>query len=149
MIVCVPVLHRPFCAWDGCCVCWENEDKARTLLCDGCNCEYHTYCLDPPLHSVPDTAWFCPRCTRLGKGIAGPAAGAHTDGLAPNANGLAIAVVPAADIEFSASHAQDGRAFLRAARLLALRDYWCCWQRMTCAWPSHNNFREKVSPRLL
>lgn len=33
------------------------------MLCDGCDegC-YHTYCLDPPLSSVPEGAWFCPCC---------------------------------------------------------------------------------------
>lgn len=32
------------------------------LLCDGCYNGYHTYCLDPPLSSVPEYDWHCPRC---------------------------------------------------------------------------------------
>jgi hypothetical protein len=32
------------------------------LLCDGCNDEYHMFCLDPPLSTVPKGKWFCPKC---------------------------------------------------------------------------------------
>lgn len=32
------------------------------LLCDGCDDSYHTYCLIPPLSSVPRGDWRCPRC---------------------------------------------------------------------------------------
>ena len=32
------------------------------LLCDGCDDSYHTYCLIPPLASVPRGDWRCPRC---------------------------------------------------------------------------------------
>jgi len=32
-------------------------------LCDNCDAEYHTFCLDPPLESVPvEENWYCPVC---------------------------------------------------------------------------------------
>jgi hypothetical protein len=43
----------------GCLTCGEDDDHANLLLCEACNDEYHTYCLDPPLRSVPATDWFC------------------------------------------------------------------------------------------
>ena len=44
---------------EGCKVCGRDEDHANLLLCEACNEEYHTYCLDPPLECVPDDDWFC------------------------------------------------------------------------------------------
>lgn len=26
-------------------MCWKDEDRKRIVLCDGCNGEYHTYCI--------------------------------------------------------------------------------------------------------
>jgi histone demethylase JARID1 len=43
----------------GCLCCGEDDDHANILLCEGCNAEYHTYCLDPPLRSVPIGDWYC------------------------------------------------------------------------------------------
>ena len=43
----------------GCLTCGEDNDHANLLLCEACNDEYHTYCLDPPLRSVPTGDWFC------------------------------------------------------------------------------------------
>ena len=43
----------------GCLTCGEDDDHANLLLCEVCNDEYHTYCLDPPLRSVPTGDWFC------------------------------------------------------------------------------------------
>lgn len=37
------------------------------ILCDHCDRETHTYCLDPPLAAVPDTdPWYCQSCTADG-----------------------------------------------------------------------------------
>ena len=33
------------------------------MLCDGCNMGFHTYCLTPPLHSVPEDDWYCDTCS--------------------------------------------------------------------------------------
>ena len=46
----------------GCQVCHSLDHEDKVLLCDGCNLEYHTFCLDPPLTTVPEGDWFCPRC---------------------------------------------------------------------------------------
>ena len=43
----------------GCLSCGIDNDHANLLLCEGCNDEYHTYCLDPPLNAVPSGDWFC------------------------------------------------------------------------------------------
>ena len=32
------------------------------LLCDACGSGWHTYCLKPPLESIPPGTWVCPRC---------------------------------------------------------------------------------------
>lgn len=32
------------------------------LLCDGCDCGFHIFCLDPPLTSIPKGQWFCHVC---------------------------------------------------------------------------------------
>lgn len=46
----------------GCIVCGDMGSESRLLLCDTCEAEYHTYCLNPPLRSVPAGDWFCPAC---------------------------------------------------------------------------------------
>ena len=43
-------------------MCWSDGDAGRAVLCDACDCEYHTYCLDPPLPEVPRGDWLCPGC---------------------------------------------------------------------------------------
>lgn len=43
----------------GCLVCGKDDDHALMLLCEVCNGEYHTYCLEPKLSQVPDNAWYC------------------------------------------------------------------------------------------
>jgi hypothetical protein len=43
----------------GCLVCGIDRDHTNILLCEGCNGEYHTYCLLPPLKSIPQDDWFC------------------------------------------------------------------------------------------
>lgn len=43
----------------GCLACRRDDDHANLILCDCCNDEYHIYCLDPPLRTVPTGDWFC------------------------------------------------------------------------------------------
>ena len=46
-------------AEEGCLKCGHDDDHSNLLLCEGCNDEYHTYCLNPPLRNVPSGDWFC------------------------------------------------------------------------------------------
>lgn len=48
---------------EGCRSCKRDDDHPNLLLCEVCNDEYHTYCLDPPLSSVPDHDFFCKKCS--------------------------------------------------------------------------------------
>ncbi|KAL9186590.1 hypothetical protein ACHAXT_005828 [Thalassiosira profunda] len=50
---------------EGCKVCHLDVDHANLLLCESCNDEYHTYCLNPPLESVPEGDFFCDKCKRI------------------------------------------------------------------------------------
>lgn len=47
----------------GCLICGNDDDHNNLMLCEGCNDEYHIYCLDPPLASVPHDDWYCGKCT--------------------------------------------------------------------------------------
>mmetsp|Transcript_21764 Transcript_21764/g.47293 ORF Transcript_21764/g.47293 Transcript_21764/m.47293 type:complete len:475 (+) Transcript_21764:124-1548(+) len=49
---------------EGCKVCHRDLDHPNLLLCESCNDEYHTYCLNPPLQSVPEGDFFCDKCKR-------------------------------------------------------------------------------------
>ena len=66
---------------EGCQVCHSLDHEDKVLLCDGCNLEYHTFCLDPPLTTVPEGDWFCPHCATTGLASPGssgsPRAGRH------------------------------------------------------------------------
>ncbi|KAK4760318.1 hypothetical protein SAY87_005211 [Trapa incisa] len=54
----------PKAPWDEgiCKVCGVDKDDDSVLLCDKCDSEYHTYCLNPPLSRIPDGNWYCPSC---------------------------------------------------------------------------------------
>ncbi|TXT12276.1 uncharacterized protein COLE_02686 [Cutaneotrichosporon oleaginosum] len=52
---------------DVCEICGLGNHAPKILLCDGCDRGFHTYCLDPPLASVPENEWFCTACL-LGNG---------------------------------------------------------------------------------
>uniref|UniRef100_A0AAV2KWP5 E3 ubiquitin-protein ligase UHRF n=1 Tax=Knipowitschia caucasica TaxID=637954 RepID=A0AAV2KWP5_KNICA len=51
------------CRLCNCHVCGIKQDPDKQLLCDECDMAYHTYCLNPPLTSIPeDEDWYCPNC---------------------------------------------------------------------------------------
>ena len=45
-----------------CMRCRRLDDDEQMILCDGCDSGYHTFCLDPPLKSIPEGDWLCPHC---------------------------------------------------------------------------------------
>lgn len=49
----------------NCFVCGSDADEASLLCCEFCPRVYHLGCLSPPLSSVPDGEWLCPRCAPL------------------------------------------------------------------------------------
>lgn len=49
-----------------CEACGKATDPGRLLLCDDCDISYHTYCLDPPLQTVPKGGWKCKWCVGCG-----------------------------------------------------------------------------------
>lgn len=63
---CRPVSFSPLPPGrEGCQKCHQDDDHANLLLCEGCNDEYHIYCLDPPLESVPDGDFYCENCKHM------------------------------------------------------------------------------------
>ncbi|OQR94589.1 hypothetical protein ACHHYP_01114 [Achlya hypogyna] len=49
-----------------CSGCNKKGGDGLRIVCDGkgCDKEFHTTCLDPPLITVPDGAWYCPSCAK-------------------------------------------------------------------------------------
>ena len=47
---------------ENCEVCGRGDNALSMLLCDGCDTGYHTFCLDPPLKSIPKYDWYCAQC---------------------------------------------------------------------------------------
>jgi histone demethylase JARID1 len=46
----------------SCEICHKKNRGEEMLLCDGCDCGFHTFCLDPPLEAIPKEQWFCFSC---------------------------------------------------------------------------------------
>ncbi|RLM95695.1 hypothetical protein BBO99_00002155 [Phytophthora kernoviae] len=46
-----------------CEVCKVSENENKVILCDGCDAEFHIYCLNPPLPEIPEGDWWCPKCS--------------------------------------------------------------------------------------
>ena len=57
----------------GCRVCSAQTHPEKILLCDGCDAQYHTFCLTPQLQHVPAGDWYCPDCVAQ-HAYAGPSA---------------------------------------------------------------------------
>ncbi|KAF5388435.1 hypothetical protein D9615_000674 [Tricholomella constricta] len=46
----------------NCEVCHKKNRGEEMLLCDGCDCGFHMFCLQPPLTVIPKDQWFCYTC---------------------------------------------------------------------------------------
>ncbi|KAJ6465147.1 jumonji superfamily protein [Mycena vulgaris] len=46
----------------NCEICHKKNRGEEMLLCDGCDCGFHMFCLDPPLDIIPKEQWFCYTC---------------------------------------------------------------------------------------
>ncbi|XP_030278498.1 lysine-specific demethylase 5C isoform X1 [Sparus aurata] len=56
-------INNPQCVDSFVCrMCGRGDDDEKLLLCDGCDDNYHTYCLLPPLTDPPKGNWRCPKC---------------------------------------------------------------------------------------
>jgi len=51
---------------DTCSICKMSTlvDPERTILCDGCNDEFHFNCYVPVINFLPEGDWFCRLCVR-------------------------------------------------------------------------------------
>jgi len=49
-----------------CQVCKDHRHWDLMLLCNNCDTGWHTFCLSPPLESIPEGKWICPDCTNNG-----------------------------------------------------------------------------------
>ncbi|XP_047260497.1 methyl-CpG-binding domain-containing protein 9-like isoform X1 [Capsicum annuum] len=69
----------PKAPWEEgiCKACGMDKDDVNVLLCDKCDSEYHTYCLDPPLVKVPIDSWYCPDCEAKMSHSQHPSSGSH------------------------------------------------------------------------
>ncbi|TBU33002.1 PLU-1-like protein-domain-containing protein [Dichomitus squalens] len=45
-----------------CEICLKKDHGEQMLICDGCDCGFHMFCLDPPLANIPRGQWFCHSC---------------------------------------------------------------------------------------
>ncbi|XP_040564804.1 E3 ubiquitin-protein ligase UHRF1 [Lepeophtheirus salmonis] len=57
------------CTMCSCCVCHLKDRPEVALLCDDCHDFYHIYCLQPPLTTIPDEDWYCPKCKRSDENV--------------------------------------------------------------------------------
>ncbi|PBL02905.1 hypothetical protein ARMGADRAFT_955558 [Armillaria gallica] len=45
-----------------CEICLQDDNGTSMLLCDGCDCGFHTFCLTPRVKSIPKGQWYCHAC---------------------------------------------------------------------------------------
>jgi hypothetical protein len=111
-----------------CHACGSDGNASLLLCCEACPLVYHTFCLDPPLDSVPPGHWFCPVCERA-------------EDLVDEASGLdrILAVRKAAAAAPDAAAAAAGAAGA-ADEQDAANEFFVKWKESSylhCAWVSN------------
>jgi len=48
-----------------CLICSSQHDEANMILCNNCDADYHTSCLDPPMSQIPEGEWLCLTCRTI------------------------------------------------------------------------------------
>jgi len=76
-------LPSPSILNSACELCYTDDNEHLLLLCDGCDDAYHTYCLQPRLHSIPENEWFCPNCLQEARLQAGDEQKAASEATTP------------------------------------------------------------------
>lgn len=49
------IQHFEYCSW--------CKDGGELICCETCAQSYHIDCLNPPLSKIPNSEWYCPRCS--------------------------------------------------------------------------------------
>ncbi|KAL0490707.1 histone-lysine N-methyltransferase [Acrasis kona] len=49
----------------SCEVCNQSTNDDVMLICETCDRAFHTFCMVPPLESIPQDAWYCKQCTKV------------------------------------------------------------------------------------
>ena len=47
---------------DKCEKCGNSDNTENILVCDSCDSGYHRNCVDPPVTTLPEYDWHCPKC---------------------------------------------------------------------------------------
>ena len=60
--------------WDNtaCEVCGAKDCAERMILCDRCDKGFHTFCLVPTLHTIPNGKWSCKSCREKKRALFSP-----------------------------------------------------------------------------
>ena len=57
---CLDINKIKLCCYCACRVCFNKFGKEKTILCDKCDQEYHTFCVG--LDEIPEGEWVCTAC---------------------------------------------------------------------------------------
>ena len=52
--------HEDVANGTGCLVCGNHDNEEKILLCEQCDGEYHTFCVQ--LDDIPEGEWYCGKC---------------------------------------------------------------------------------------